>query len=363
MRRATMIAAIALCVTPLVACQGAMEAPAQAQEKAKGGGPPPSLVETATIREGSLVDRWAYRGEVRPLDEVKLSAPEAGLITEVAPREGDRVDAGEVLVRLDTSVIRPRLQAIQAEISGINAEMEQAERDLARLKRLSATLSTQSEVEQAQSRVSTLTHRRNALAASAREVRARLGRHEVKAPFAGVVRQRLANPGSWAGVGQVVLELVSAGTVDVLVDATADLMERVDDSTTATVKVGGEAIKLKVTGLVPALDAVTRTARLRLVPAEGTGGLVAGQAVDVEFDIAPTRAGGLLVPRDAIVQKPQGAQVIKVVEGKAQPVPVTIVATANTEVMVRGDGLAQGDQVVTRGNERLRPGSPVRTRE
>ncbi|MEO1270695.1 MAG: efflux RND transporter periplasmic adaptor subunit [Myxococcota bacterium] len=347
-------------------CQGAVEAPVQAQDtrQGKGGAPPGALVKTAQIKTGELVDDWVYRGEVRPLDEVQLSAAEAGLLTEVAVREGDRVEAGQVLVRLDTSVIRPQLQSIQAEVAEVGAELEQARRDLNRLERLSTSLSTQSEIEQARSRVKMLEHRKRGLAASAREVQARIGRHRIEAPFTSVVRQRLANPGGWVGVGQPVLDLVSADEVDVRVDAPPALMARVGSDTTAQTTVDGKQMLLKVAGVVPALDTTTRTARLRLVPAGPTGGrLVAGQVVDVVFDVAPIRTGGLLVPRDAIVQQPRGAQVVKVVEGKAQMVPVVVVATANTEVMIRGDGLHHGDRVVTRGNERLRPGTPVRFEE
>jgi multidrug efflux pump subunit AcrA (membrane-fusion protein) len=47
------------------------------------------------------------------------------------------------------------------------------------------------------------------------------------------------------------------------------------------------------------------------------------------------------------------------VDGNAQPIDVTVVATAEAQVLVRGDGLAAGDQVVVRGNERLRPGQPL----
>ena len=67
--------------------------------------------------------------------------------------------------------------------------------------------------------------------------------------------------------------------------------------------------------------------------------------------------GALVVPRDALVYGIASLKVVKSVDGKAEPVPVEVVARGRDEVLVRADGLAAGDLVLTRGNERVFPGS------
>ena len=114
-----------------------------------------------------------------------------------------------------------------------------------------------------------------------------------------------------------------------------------------------------IRGIVPALDAESRTVRLRLVPDEPTAWLLPGAAVDVLLTIERSEEGALVVPRDALVYGIANMQVVKSVEGKAELVPVEILARGRDEVLIRAEGLAAGDTVVTRGNERVFPGQPL----
>ena len=76
----------------------------------------------------------------------------------------------------------------------------------------------------------------------------------------------------------------------------------------------------------------------------------------------------MVVPRDALVVSPTATRVIKVVEGKARPLSVDVLATAAARALVipeegkakGGETLRPGDTIVVRGNERVRPGQKVR---
>ena len=65
------------------------------------------------------------------------------------------------------------------------------------------------------------------------------------------------------------------------------------------------------------------------------------------------------VHKDAILNRPNGSVVFVVVDGQAMIRPVMLGESVGSRVAV-SDGLAPGDLVVVRGNERLRPGQPVR---
>ena len=67
----------------------------------------------------------------------------------------------------------------------------------------------------------------------------------------------------------------------------------------------------------------------------------------------------MVVPRDALVVGVVGTRVMKVVGAKVEPIEVEVIATADADALARATGLAPGDRVVTRGNERLRPGQAV----
>lgn len=129
----------------------------------------------------------------------------------------------------------------------------------------------------------------------------------------------------------------------------------------ATILSGSLAAQAVIAGVVPALDASTRTMRIRVeLAAEGAppAWLVPGLPVDVELPVQLDGAG-VLLPRDALILGAVGNRVVKVVDGAGVPIPVQLLGATADEVLVQGDGLVAGDAVMTRGNERYRPGTRV----
>ena len=67
--------------------------------------------------------------------------------------------------------------------------------------------------------------------------------------------------------------------------------------------------------------------------------------------------------KDAIVRQGEQTMVYTIADGKAVPIPVIVGSTAGDMIAVTAEGLSEGMPVVVRGNERIFPGSPVRTAE
>jgi RND family efflux transporter MFP subunit len=337
---------------------GVSDSDAKASGDAEADAPPAARVRIAVARSGVLRDRSVFLGEARPLLQAALAAGADAEITAVLVREGDRVAEGDVLVRLDPSLAAARVAAARASRSQTAEELRQARRDRVRAERLGRDILPEAEIERDVSITEQLDARAAALKAAEREAKAQLGRHQVVAPFAGVIAHRLVDPGDWVGPGDTVIELVDDEKVEVIVAGSAELVQRVQRGTKASVRLGVEEVPAEIVGIVRALDPATRTATLRLLPDSVPDWLLPGVSVDVAFDIEHDD-DGVLVPRDAIVYGPAGNRVVVVRNGLAETVPIEVVATADVDALVRGEGLAAGDEVVVRGNERLRPGQPV----
>jgi RND family efflux transporter MFP subunit len=332
------------------------EAPAQSQ----GGGPPPPLVEVATVGDGDLTDGWTYLGQVQPALAAELAAAVAGHVKSLGVREGDSVKKGEVLVKLDTATIGAEVNATRAKEKATVAELEQARKQLARVQEINSGLSDP-ERERFELAVSTLEATLAAQKADTRRVQVAYSQHIIKAPFAGVVRARHTNPGAWISIGQPVLEVVSLEDIEIHVAVSAELGKRVSVGDIATLR-GDTTVDADVVGVVPALDSDTRTIRVRLVPKERPSWLIPGMAVDVEFKVK-LEGEGVTVSLDALIRGPVEVRVMKVVEGKGVPVVIEVLAITESKALIRGEGLKVGDQVVVRGNERLRPNTPLRVSE
>jgi RND family efflux transporter MFP subunit len=336
------------------ACSGA------AADREGRPAPPPPLVEVAPVRSGALRVQRTYLGQVRALARAELAAGAAGEVREVGVREGDRVEVGAALLVLDESLARAQLSAAQAASVATGSELAQARRDAERLERAGERVVPGVEIERAEARAQTLTSTRRNQAAQAARARAELSRHRVVAPFAGVVTRRLVDPGDWVTPGTPVLELVADGGVEVHVRVEPELLDDVAAGHPVVLRAGERSVDADVGAVVPALDPATRTAQLRVIPRETPSWLRAGGAVDVVVAVEHGGDDGVVAPRDALVVGAADTRVVKIVDGQAQPVLVEVLDRGIDEVRVRGEGLAAGDVVVVRGNERLRPDQPVR---
>lgn len=347
------VAGAALAVVLATACTGSNGASAN-----ESSGPQPADVAVAKARSGSLHQAWKFLGEARSTAAAELAAGASGEVLRIDVREGDHVERGKVLVVVDPKMAHAQVQAAQASQALGEEEAEQAVRDAERAERAGRRLMPESEIEQAVSRAQAQQARKQQLEAQLHEARARLSRHHVVAPFRGVVTARHIDVGDWVNPGDPVLDVVSDRQIEVLARVTPKLERYVTKGYPATLHDGEHATEAHIEGIVPALDPQTRTITLRLLPDTPVRWLRPGSTVDVSLQVE-REDPGVIVPRDALVRSAVDTRVVKVVKGKAQPIRVEVVVTSAEEAIVRGEGLAAGDTLVVRGNERLRPKQPV----
>ncbi len=340
------------------AALAACEEPAEAEGGGRGARGPAD-VEVASAVEGSVHARYVLLGEARALARASLGAGASGEVREVRVREGDRVQRGMVLVRVDSELARAALRDAEAARAQTSEELSQAAREADRLAAAGDQVVAAIEVERARSLRESLAARRSSAEAAIAGAQESLARHRVVAPFDGVVAARFVDPGDWVTAGTPVVELVGDRAVEVLVRATPDVGLSVGEGHPATLRRGDERVAARVVGVVRAVDPASRTVQLRLEPEDVPAWLVPGAVLDVELEV--DREGeGVVVPRDALVVGVVDSRVVAVIEGKARPIPVEILDRGTTHVRVRGEGLAPGTLVAVRGNDRLFPDQPVR---
>ncbi len=338
------------------ACDAPAEPPA-------GGGPgggerPPAPVSVEVAGEPRLDRSFSVLGEVRTRHQAELAVGVDGEVVKLDALEGERVSRGALLVLVDDAVARAELQAAEASIEESGAELQRAEADLARYRQVDSQVLAGSEVDRVEAEAARLRARQRTLEARVALAKAKLARHSVRAPFSGVVTRRHADRGDWVTPGRVLVELASTEDLDVLVDVAPALAERLEAGQQVSIAAGRGEVAGEIAAVVPVLDPSTRTARVRIEPADEPSVLIPGGSVTVVFDTELSLGHGARVPRDAVSSSMGNAQVVKVVDGAAQPTPVTVLAEAPTAMLV--DGVEPGDVLVTRGNERLRPGQALR---
>ncbi len=197
------------------------------------GGPPAAQVRVEPARMMNVDVRRDVIGRVEPASRSRVAAEEAGRVVEVLADFGDRVEKGEVLARLDDTLLRIDLErarseraAREAAVAERRALLDKTRRDYERVVGLvdrgSATSSERedaaTEVAAAESRVRLSEADVASAAAEIARLEERLADMEVRAPFGGRVVTKLTEVGEWIGEGEVAFEVVRLDVLDVVVD-------------------------------------------------------------------------------------------------------------------------------------------------
>lgn len=263
-------------------------------------------------------------GGGQPAGAARLAAPVAGVVMAVPGKEGERVEAGAVIVKMDDRLAL--------------ASLALAEQQFERQKKLRTVEGTSEKSFQEASQQ---------LAAA----KAQLALVQLTTPLAGVVARINVQPGQAVDMNTVVAEVVDLSRLVVTVNVPGEEASLLKNGQPAEFFIG-KADKPSATGKVsfvsPQVDPKTGSTLVRLTLAADSG-LRPGQLVRTRI-VSEERAGRLAVPVESIVTDVEGHSVVAVVEGdKATQKSVKIGVRDGGLVEVEGEGLKEGDTVVTVG--------------
>ncbi len=328
------------------------------ETKQKRPVPPPAIVVTEPAVQESIAPTALYSATVISRDDANLSAELAGRITWVA-EVGDRIQAGNPVVKLDDVFIK---QQVIEERSIIQSEKAKFDLHNKEVKRFTELLEhnnvARSQLDQAVSDQAVA--RSNMASSRARLAQAeeRLRRTSIVAPFDGVVSERLLQTGEWANDGTTVVRLVSASNLEIQTHIPASSLRFVTIGTSLSYVDGILSGKGEVRALVPIGGDASRLYELRISNDDPENNLVAGKLLRVAIPTEHEREA-ILVPRDALVLRREGVYVFRVNgESIAERIQVETGIADLNRIEVIG-GINADDAVITRGGENLRPGMTV----
>ncbi len=305
---------------------------------------PPLPVATATVRDGSVGTTVDTVALVVSETVATVSAQVPGTLLEVRFHEGDAVNKGETMARIDPSVLDDAVHAAQARAAAAAEDLakQQAIYDRDKVLFDNQAIAKQTlDISAAQ-----------LAAAKAAQVGAEKALQSAKtfrayanvpAPYTGVVTARLAEPGDLAAPGKPLYTLQVPGSVKLISKLSQDDLRQLKPGNEVTFTAAGARLSAKISRIYPALDAAHLGTVETDLP-EAPFGLQPGATVSASY--AATPSSGLVVPASALLQGLNETLVIRVTEGKADPVSVTVASQSGSEAAVTG-ALTPGDVVVT----------------
>ena len=327
-------------------------------------------VRVEPVSDRTIVSQINVTGTVTSPRTAVLSTAVAGLVSELTTDEGRRVEAGDVLLELDSELAQLALERAVAEVRQREIALEDAKRRFTEAEQVGTQRGiARTQIESLRAEVTSDEAALVASQAAAREQRAVVERHTLKAPFAGVISERLAELGEWVNPGDGLLELVATDNLrfDFRVgqENFAAIAPQIPVEITLDA-LPGRSLSGRVDTIVPVKNPGARTFLVRvLADSDAAGdplGITPGMSVRGKLDIDTGRSG-VVVSRDAILRFPDGRVTVWVVDpgGDVPVVRERIVQTGFefSGVVEVTEGLAAGDLVVVRGNETLQDGQAV----
>lgn len=323
------------------------ESPPPAPPARMAGTAQPFLVEVADSVATPVEQILSVPGVTRPLRAVTVRARITSTVEEILVREGERVAAGDVIVRLDVEDRSAALTRAQAAADQATADYQSAE-GLSRRGAVSET-DLRGRFTQMQTAKADLETAQLALA-----------NVEIKAPFDGIFDRRTVEigdrvtPDMEGGIGSVIDNSKLIADIEVPQQAIAAVRPGV---TAEVVLLDGRQFTGTVTFVASSAEPETRTFRAEVEIDNRDGTLPAGMSAKILLPTATVSAH--LVSPAVLILDDQGRLGAMVVEDdKAQFLPVTMVRATGEGIWVAG--LPDEARIVTGGQGFVRPGEPVR---
>ena len=302
----------------------------------------------------------------------RISPEVAGLVATLHVDEGDEVKQGDTLLELDKVLAGIDSAAARARVKEAQARLKEAVRqkdEAAELVAKKHIPATRYEATLAMVEMDTAVLERLKKELNRREEI--VSRHVIKAPFDGVITQKMIEKGEWVSIDTPLLELAEINLLRVNVPVPQFYFNDLRLGTPVRLTFDaypGRDFLAEVTMKVPMSNVSTRTFPVKIDLDNSERLLAPGMSARVIFQLNDASELSLLLPQDAVIRKPDGSESIWVIQPgggslTARQVQVRTGRSYRENIEITAGEVQAGDRVVVRGNEILRPGQFVEIKE
>lgn len=320
-------------------------------------------VVTTVPQQTAIAESLRLSGSLTAEKQAMLSPRVDGLVAEVLVDAGSQVKKGDILLRLDPAIARQQHAQSQAATAEALAARNEAQRLVTEAESLrQKNYISESELANRKSNLALSQAALIAAQAAERTALEQLHRHELPAPFSGVISAKMTEAGEWINRGTAVLELVATDRVRLDVKVPQERFSEISSNSPVEVLPDlfpGQRLPGTINAIVPVSDPQARAFLVRVVVDTHDLSLLPGTSATAEIGLNGNAGQKLLIPRDALLLHPDGGYSVFVVEdGLAKRKQVKVGQQSQRGVSIL-DGLNADAQVVIRGNEVLRDGQTV----
>ncbi|MBL8302020.1 MAG: efflux RND transporter periplasmic adaptor subunit [Ideonella sp.] len=267
-------------------------------------------LQAAAVQPSAPTVSTGYDGVVEAVRQTVVAAQVPGAIVQLEVKVGDRVAAGQLLLRIDARAADQNAAASDAQVQAARASLDVATKDVERQRQLfQKNYISQAALERAESAYQATRAQVNAQLAQAGAARTQTGFHLVRAPFAGIVSEVPASLGDMAMPGKPLLTLYDPAVLRVTASLPQSVAAQLGPNPVLRLELPGTANGVVPTRvqLLPTIDPATHTVPLRAELPAGTPGLAPGMFarvfVPVDARTSARPSANPSVPLQAVVRR------------------------------------------------------------
>ncbi len=315
-------------------------------------------ITVAEVVSTSIAPSVPAAGTVFSRNETQITAGMAGRLEWLA-EPGDFVEAGASVAIFDCEMLELQRERQLAEAERARINIARLAREVERLDSVRETnVIAEIQHDRTTADRDLATSDLKIARIAIRQTDSELARCHVRAPFSGVVTQRLRNAGEDVERSTVLAAMTDTRNLEVRSSVPIRYLPRMRVGENAEVRINKVQFEGRIRTIVPAANSQSQTFEVRLdLPADAPQLVAAGQLVSVYLPLSANVA--LTVPRDSVVLREDGAFVMRINgDAKVERVAVEVHEASGDDVAVQGE-LKSGDRIAVRGAEALDDGELV----
>ncbi len=253
-----------------------------------------------TVKDTTVRALFEASGTAMPLRQATLSTKLMGTVLEVRAREGDRIVAGQTLVRVDARDLAARHSQVAASIAEADAVQRDAATQAGRIRALYAdSAATRAQLDAVETGLVRADAGVRVARASSAELSAVSAYATVRAPFTGIVTKRFVDPGAFAAPGAPLMTVQDGDQLRIVANATPDVASGLRRGQRIDALVENRPVSAVIEGIVPSATGNLYTINALVSNADGS--FLSGSTATLLIELGSRRA--LVIPSSAVIRE------------------------------------------------------------
>ena len=311
------------------------------------GAMPAQSVQVVIVKQAALDNSINATGSILSNEEVEIRSEIQGRVTGLYFKEGERVQSGKLLVKIDDRELKAQLK--KAELSILLAKEDETRKR----KLLDINGISKEEYDQVQNNLLKLE-------ADMELLEIQINKTNVIAPFAGTIGLRYISLGGFVSSSDLITVLQQSDPVKVEFSVPEKYAALLKNGTLVNFTVEGDLnnYAAKVYAKEPKIDPATRTVKVRAISANPGNKLIPGAFAKLQISLE-TLDNAIVLPSNALIPTINGQSVLIVKNGRASLQLVKTGIRSENETQIT-EGIMPGDSVIVTGLLTVRDGMPVK---